>query len=129
MTNLEVVEAYIRNNKNAAATARELGIARSTVQWHVSQAALKGDIAPELRATPTGFNVKRLTQHVVKGPEGVKLTEEWTQFTPESATFEATLEAIEASLSKYEGIIPEIPLRMLEQNPDLLTVYPIIDHH
>jgi hypothetical protein len=125
MTHIEVVEAYVRNGHNAAATGRELGIARSTVQWHISQAALKGDIAPELRKTPVGFNVKRLTQHV--NNQGLK--EEWTQFTPESATYEATLEAIDRTMEKHAGIVPEILLNVGPQMEDLATFYPIIDHH
>jgi hypothetical protein len=129
MTHLDVVEAYTRNGRNAAATARELGIARSTVQWHLSQAALKGDIAPELRQTPAGFNVKRLTQHV-RQQEGLpKLTEEWTQFTPESATYEATLAAIEATLGMVQSV-PLIPQpQLMPASKDLATFYPIIDHH
>lgn len=125
MTHLEVVEAYQRNNRNAAATARELGIARSTVQWHISQAALKGEIAPELSKTPVGFNVKRLTQHVTN--EGLK--EEWTQFTPESATYDALIEAIDATLVDKVRPIPKIPEASFVFESDLVTFYPIIDHH
>lgn len=130
MKHTDVVEAYQRNNRNAAATSRELGIVRSTVQWHLAQAALKGEIAPELRETPAGFNVKRLTQHVRKDAAGVPiLSEEWTQFTPDSATYDATLAALEEVMKQYEGIIPAIPQPLHFPDDQLATVYPIIDHH
>lgn len=129
MTHIEVVEAYIANDHNQNKTAKVLGIARSTVQWHLSQAALKGDIAPELRKTPVGFNVKRLTQHVRELEGAPKLTEEWTQFTPESATYEATIAAIDETMKQYDGIIPTIPQPLIFPNEQLATIYPIIDHH
>lgn len=129
MKHSEVVEAYKRNNNSQTATALELGVARSTVQWHLSQAAIHGEIAPELRLTPVGFNVKRLTQHVRKEGDAVKLTEEWTQFTPDSATYEATLSAIDEVMKQHEGVIPQIIKPSSFANTDLATFYPIIDHH
>ena len=129
MKHSDVVAAYEANGKNQSKTAAQLGIARSTVQWHLSQAAIHGEIAPELRLTPTGFNVKRLTQHVRKEKGEPVLTEEWTQFTPESATYDATLSAIDEVMKKHEGIIPVIPQQVAASNADLATFYPIIDHH
>lgn len=126
MKHSEVVEAFERNNRNAAATGRELGIARSTVQWHLHKAAIEGLTAPELSVSPAGFNVKRVTQHI-RSDKG--LVEEWTQFTPESATYDATLLAIDESLKKYEGVIPVIPAPSEFKHTDLVTFYPIIDHH
>lgn len=128
MKHLEVVEAFKRLGSQRA-VALELGIARSTVQWHLSQAAIHGDIAPELRETPIGFNVKRLTQHVRREDGVPKLTEEWTQFTPDSATYDATVAAIDEAMAKHAGIIPAIPKLSLARNEDLATFYPIIDHH
>lgn len=129
MKHSEVVDAFIANGRNQSATAASLGIARSTVQWHLAQAAIHGEIAPELRLTPAGFNVKRLTQHVRKEGAEVKLTEEWTQFTPDSATYDATLSAIDATMEKHKGIIPAIPQSIVPVRSDLATFYPIIDHH
>lgn len=129
MKHSEVVDAFKRNDNNQSKTAVELGIARSTVQWHLSQAAIHGEIAPELRETPVGFNVKRLTQHVRRENGVPALTEEWTQFTPDSATYDATLAAIDESMKKYDGIIPTIPEPQTMLNQDLVTFYPIIDHH
>lgn len=130
MKHSEVVTAYIASGRNAAETARVLGISRSGVQYHLSQAAIHGDIAPELRLTPPAFNVKRLTQHVKKdGAGNVHLTEEWTQFTPDSAAYEATLAAIETTMEKHKGIIPSIAVAPTIKNEDLATFYPIIDHH
>lgn len=126
MTNEVVLEAYKRNNNNQTATATELNVSRATVQWHLSQAAKKGLTAPEISATPLGFNVKRVTQHVRKD---TGLVEEWTQFTPDSETYNATLAAIDESMKKYEGVIPVIPEPTIYQNSDLATFYPIIDHH
>lgn len=126
MTNEEVLAAYEANGRNQTRTAAVLGIARSTVQYHLSQAAIHGDIAPELRTTPAGFNVKRLTQHVNK-KRG--LVEEWTQFTPDSATYDETLAAIDEVMKQYEGIVPVIPEPTRFPDSALATFYPIIDHH
>jgi hypothetical protein len=130
MTHDEVVKAYERNGRNQTATAKELGLSRSTVQYHLSQAAIRGDVAPELRLTPIGFNVKRLTQHVRKDEHGkVDLSEEWTQFTPESSTYDDTIAAIDEVMKQHAGIIPHIPAPPIYPDTKLATFYPIIDHH
>lgn len=126
MTNEQVLSAYLENNQSQRATAKALGISRSSVQYHLSQVAKKGLTAPKLSGTPTGFNVKRVTQHV---REDTGLVEEWTQFTPDSATYDATLAAIDEVMKQHEGIIPPIPEASTSRNSDLATFYPIIDHH
>src|SRR5882762_7554372 len=130
MTHEEVVAAYNRNNKNQTATSRELGIARSVVQYHLARAAKGGLTEAPVSGTPTGFNVERVTQHWHKG----ELTDEWPRFRPDAAGYEATIAAIEESMKKYEGIIPNVPHVILPPSTiypseDLATFYPIIDHH
>lgn len=125
MDNRSVLDAYERNNRSAKATAKELGLARSTVRDHVARAARKGLTGAPVDAIPAGFNVDYITRHTTE--EGVK--NEWTRLRPDAEAYSATLEAIDETMKKYEGIIPSIPRQSEDVNSDLATIYPIIDHH
>lgn len=123
----KVLEAYKRNDENASATAKELGLSRSTVRSYLQRAARRGKTgAPLIGSTHPGFNIKRVS--TLYNKDGTP-SMEWVIQSPDGEKYELLLDAIEDRLDRFDGIIPEIPLRSEDQNSDLLTVYPIADHH
>lgn len=115
---------YEDTGHNAAETARRMGIGRSTVQFRIQKAAKMGLTGTPIVKPDAGFNVDYVTRHTKDG--GV--VQEWARLRPDSPTYEATLAAIEATLTDVRAI-PEIPLATQSSNSDLATFYPIIDHH
>lgn len=126
MDSSEVLSSYIKNNNNAAATARELGITRSTVQYHLARAARTGQAGvPVLGKVYPGFLLDRVSTNY--GIDGAK--QEWVIQKPDAEAYEVTLAAIDEVMKQHDGIIPSIPLLSSVSNSDLATFYPIIDHH
>lgn len=133
----ETIAARDKHGLNYAAMARELGLARSTVQGRIAQIArieqpttyeaIHGANAPangEFFQVPEG--------HVVKGVSALvdmegRTVQQWIKTREEIAVADV-IEAIKTAFVDYEGrgtATPSPPI----VNDDLLTLYPLSDWH
>lgn len=119
----EAVSVLQKNKGNTAAAARELGIARSSMQGRLTRAAQRGlyDNAP--KPIPPGFTIKGTTTLYRDGEEVLQ----WVRTNSETS-IENVTEALKETFDKYKGFakLPPAP-KSTDQN--LATVYNISDHH
>jgi hypothetical protein len=92
----------------------------STV-WDLGRRAGDEDPAP----IPPDFAITRIAQATRSGDEVLRWT---THVRDEADRHAALMAAYERHASSYEGIVPAAPLPVAA-NADLLTLYPIGDHH
>lgn len=109
------IEAVERHGGNVSAAARELGIAKSTLQECIGRYRHPREIpnAVVSRTTTLYDDQGRVRQQWVREDRAQR--DEW----------EAWAEGLRAELPRIEPI----PLRCREHRHDLLTVYPVGDHH
>lgn len=119
----QTLDLYRLNNYNQTKTATELGLARSGLQYRLTLAAKMGMVAG--KGAP-GMLVDKVSTFRDKDGETIG---EWTILKPDAISYQAALEAIDEAMKKYDSYIPVIPSPVAFGNADLVTVYPIIDHH
>lgn len=109
--------AYERNGGNAAATARELGMAVSTVKDRLARAS-------NLEPTPPGFKTRGYSEYRRTDTGGI-----WQKVELDKAAMEEEfLRFIEEASKPLTGLAPHVPAPSVCDS-DLLAVYPIGDHH
>lgn len=134
MTKREQLLAELeKNGNNVSAAAKAVGISRSTARDYIAKAARQGETGvPQLGKIAPGMVQGKTTSHWKLGDDGLPyLQQEWIRQQPDDERFEMLVEALEDRFDKYNGLYPEIKLvtTAQEQMSDLLTVYPIADHH
>ncbi|ASJ59003.1 hypothetical protein SMB554_07230 [Sinorhizobium meliloti] len=150
----ETVSLYLANGNNQQKTADALGLARSTVQNRLTQAARKGLLPPAVPTMP-GFEVTRLQTgprgttieqrpekgevfeipegHRIKGvsafidPDG-RLRGQWVKTREGEPSPERTAEIIQAAFEKFEPKAPNV-LPPRDSDSDRLTTYIFCDWH
>ena len=122
---LETVNAVIEHGSQSAA-ARQLGIARSTLQSRLAAAKRQGidpAIQESMNAVGTGL-VPALAWAKTKSQDGTSYS---VLLKPPQQGVEDVLEQVKAA---FEGITPAKPVTPPESIlTDLLTVYPLMDVH
>jgi hypothetical protein len=122
---LASVNAFENAGRNYTQAAEKLGIARSTLKARLALAAQLG-IGGFENILPAGMMIEGSTiQHDGEG----SVKQAWTRVRSEGSETADVLEAIENVLGGSVREIPHILQRSGEVYTDLLTLYPIIDHH
>lgn len=123
----EVSDVYIAAGHNQTETARRMKIARSTLQSRLDIAIRRGFL-PEVSVggpVPPGFLIKGTS--TLYGADG-SVTAQWVK-TREDVNYTLVSEAIEDAFAAHKGRAKLTPTPKTKINTDLLTTYPIADHH
>lgn len=122
---LASVNAFENAGRNYTQAAEKLGIARSTLKARLALAGQLG-IGGFENILPPGMMIEGSTiNHDGKGA----IKQAWTRVRSEGSETADVLEAIEEVLGNRITEIPNIPQGSSEVYGNLLTLYPIIDHH
>lgn len=122
---LDTLQQFEENDRNYTKTSVAMGLARSTVRDRIYRAAKTGLAgAPEV-APPPGFLVAKVTQNRKRG----EILSEWVHLLPEGVTYEDVLDAVTEAVESRVGSLVTIPDPKLVNGVDLLTIYPVVDHH
>jgi len=127
---VEIIDA-IAEHKTIAKAARVLGVARATIQESMkalkARAARLGYAPGHFQSgTAPGFNMGKVT--VQRGPDG-EVERTWERQSPDMERVAELLRGFVAELSEgVKGLSPKVRAPTMV-NTDLLTVYPIGDHH
>jgi hypothetical protein len=125
-TDDEVIAALERN-ESISATARDLGISRSSVQERIKSLALKG-YSPKHNMThpvPDGFMVKGVS--TLYREDGT-VAQQWVKSTQDAAAVRRMIEAVMSGLC---ATIPrEKPVKAPKHEPnDMLNLFLVTDYH
>jgi hypothetical protein len=122
---LEALAAY-RETRDYRAAAKKLGISKSTL-WDRVQAAERKNLGNTFSGgeAPPGFIVKKATP--LYDEAGDKKLE-WVQYVAEAEETQLAKQAIFEEMSDMIDRVKPLP-RPKVFDEDLLTVYPIVDHH
>lgn len=120
---VEAVKVLRDNKNNIAAAARDLGIARGTMQNRLEQAARRGLYEKTQEPLPPGFSIKG-TSALYKDGEKVL---EWVKTKSEPST-EDVVESLKEIFDNYKGFA-KLPPKPKSTDQNLATVYNISDHH
>jgi hypothetical protein len=127
--NQKLLDTLAANSGNVSATAKELGVSRSTLRNRIGTLALRGETGvPELGKIYPGMRAGLITSHVKTIDGKPEVVQEWIRQKPDLINVEEFIEMLEDRFADLPPIA-EIPLLTAEQMSDLMTVYPIIDHH
>lgn len=123
---LQLTVNTVRLHGSINKAAEAMGLARATVQNRVALAAKLGLTASDaIKATlPEGMYFERLSPNY--GADG-ELKQFWARLKPQAMDVGALEEAFEKAFATVEPIPPVI--RQENISEELLTLYPIIDHH
>lgn len=119
----EAVRVLRSNKNNIAAAARELNVARATMQHRLEQAARRGLYEKTQDPLPPGFAIKG-TSALYRDGEKVL---EWVKTKSEPST-EEVIQSLRSVFDEYEGKAKPIPAPK-HTDAELLSVYPIADQH
>lgn len=119
----KIYDTYLQT-KSASATAKRLGLSRSTVREHLKQCARKGYATALANApVPPGFSVQKSTLQL--RPDG-SIEKEWRRVTPDQQDLEDWVEALCERVAKKAPPIRPPPAGC---ESDLLLEIPLPDHH
>lgn len=118
-------EAMESCGNNQVKAARQLGIARSTLQGRLRKAATTGNDGLAFKAVPFGHNIKGLSTYY--DADGNPRSQ-WIKTRTDQPSIEDLTEYFKDAFSDFDGKAPFIASPS-ETNNDLLTIYPIADLH
>lgn len=145
--------AALRAHGSVSEAARQLGVARQTLQWRLKRSAERGFMGPA--ETLPGYAIKSMSRkegdawvkqvkeagavwqvpegHAVKGVSALvdadgRTVLEWKKTAVESQSRDAVKAAIHDAFDRHDGyaLLPPAPSYT---DASLLTVYPIVDLH